>query len=152
LYNLATDIGETTNVLSQNKGIARDLSTALRSYLLGVSAQMPLNKFTLTAVAPPPVVFLPGDYDGDGLINIADYNTWRSTLGNSITAGLGADGNGNGFVDAGDFVVWRNIMSGPGSGSGLGDGSVAVPEPGTAVLFTIGLLTAAFPTRRRRNS
>jgi hypothetical protein len=69
----------------------------------------------------------PGDFNGDGLVNVSDYNYWRSTFGS--TTSLAADGNNDGVVDAADYVVWRSHVG----SSGLGAGT-QVPEPGTFVL------------------
>jgi hypothetical protein len=89
-------------------------------------------------------VFVAGDYNGDGLVNISDYNYWRSTFGS--TTSLAADGNNDGVVDAADYVVWRNHAG----GSGLGAGT-QVPEPGTFVLVISagGVLLAGRRARKR---
>ena len=50
---------------------------------------------------------LPGDYNGNGMVDAADYVVWRDTHGQSVADGAGADGNGNGLVDDGDYSVWR---------------------------------------------
>ncbi len=150
LYNLKSDIGETTNVLAYNPAIAHNLSQALQAYLLSVNAQMPVTIATGLAVAPPPVLAaqIAGDYNNDLVVNAADYTVWRSEFGS--TTHLAADGNGNGVVDLADYVIWRNIMS--GGGAGLGSNLAAVPEPGSAALFVLGcfLAGAAYPTRVRR--
>ncbi|MCA9240010.1 MAG: S8 family serine peptidase, partial [Planctomycetales bacterium] len=49
---------------------------------------------------------LPGDYDGSGLVDQADYAVWVSSYG-LTGAALAADGNGDGFVNAADYTVWR---------------------------------------------
>jgi len=59
LYDLANDVGETTNVLGQNAGVAHALSLTLRDYLAGVSAQMPIEIATGQPVALPPVLAAP---------------------------------------------------------------------------------------------
>jgi hypothetical protein len=80
------------------------------------------------AVADMPV-FVPGDYNGDQIVNAQDYNVWRSGFGSNVTPGTGADGNGNGEVDAADYVVWRkNLAAGSGS-------LAAVPEPNGLMLL-----------------
>jgi hypothetical protein len=47
-----------------------------------------------------------GDYDGDGVVDAADYTVWRDTKGQSVAAYTGADGSGNGVVDQVDYDVW----------------------------------------------
>lgn len=86
-----------------------------------------------------------GDYNGDSVVNGADYNLWRSEFGS--TTHLAADGNRNGVVDAADYVFWRNIFQGLGSGAGAG---AAVPEPSAALLFLIGLVATSLRIRRSR--
>jgi hypothetical protein len=73
---------------------------------------------------------VPGDYNGDGEVNDADYQTWRATFGFTSRGGpQPADGNGNGEVDAADYVLLRKLLdASPAS-------AAAVPEPATAVLF-----------------
>lgn len=53
LYNLATDLSETTNVLAANQATAIDLSNALRAYLTDVDAQMPIDRATGQPVGLP---------------------------------------------------------------------------------------------------
>lgn len=54
---------------------------------------------------------LPGDYDGNGIVETADYGVWRSYFGRSLfTAGAGADGNADGLIDLADYTIWRNHL------------------------------------------
>ncbi|HEX3599579.1 MAG TPA: dockerin type I domain-containing protein, partial [Lacipirellulaceae bacterium] len=152
LYNLTTDIGETTNLLAYNPQIAHDLSLALNNYLISVNAQMPISIATNQSVAAPTILAapIPGDYNGDAVVNLADYTFWRANFGS--TTHLAADGNGDGVVDAADYIVWRSIFSsGGGNGSIVGHGTT-VPEPG-ALIHTMSLLLTAmvssFRFRRR---
>jgi hypothetical protein len=58
-------------------------------------------------LAAPTPARIPGDYDGNGSVDKADYDVWRTMFG--LTGDpLAADGNGDGRVDAADYVVWRN--------------------------------------------
>ena len=57
-----------------------------------------------------------GDYNGNGVVDAADYSIWRDTLG-QVGAGLLADGNHNNTIDAGDYDVWKSNF-GMTSGSG----------------------------------
>ncbi len=72
----------------------------------------------------PPGVGLPGDFNGDGAVNAADYVVWRKT-----------DGSQDGYND------WRTNF-GRTSGSGSGAGSSAVPEPGTVALLLLAAIAA----------
>jgi formylglycine-generating enzyme len=89
-------------------------------------------------------VFAPGDFNGDGVVDAADYTLWRDTLGS--TTNLTADGNNNGVVDAGDYDVWKANF---GNHSGAGaSANAAVPEPSTLVLLIVA--AAGWCLRRRR--
>jgi hypothetical protein len=85
---------------------------------------------------------LEGDYNGDNVVDAADYTVWRDTLGS--TSDLRADGNGNGIIDGpganSDYVVWTTNY---GAAS---PGVVAVPEPATLLL---GALAGVALLRRR---
>jgi hypothetical protein len=56
---------------------------------------------TVTNTSEPP-----GDYNGDGVVNAADYTVWRDTRGATVPILTGADGNGSGIVEQGDYSVW----------------------------------------------
>ncbi|HEY3392942.1 MAG TPA: lamin tail domain-containing protein, partial [Lacipirellulaceae bacterium] len=68
---------------------------------------------------------IPGDYDGNGLVEQADAAAWRASFGMTAEPGTGADGNRNGIVDAADFVVWRARMS-AAQAAGAANSSLAV--------------------------
>jgi hypothetical protein len=85
---------------------------------------------------------LPGDYNGDMVVDAADYIIWRKneTANNPLP-------NDNGLTTQADrYDLWRdNFGNTPGSGSSLG--GEAVPEPGALGLWLCaGVLLAA---RRR---
>ncbi|MEN1678825.1 MAG: DUF5060 domain-containing protein [Planctomycetota bacterium] len=64
-------------------------------------------------VAPPELVLevlnLPGDYNGDTVVDVADYAVWRANFG--ATGPNSADGNSDGVVDTADFTIWRDNLS-----------------------------------------
>ena len=86
-----------------------------------------------------------GDYNGDSIVDTADYVVWRKTMGQSTTFFSSADGNGSGIVDANDYAVWR-MNFGTASGSGL-TGSEPIPEPAMAWLVVSGILSCAICSR-----
>ena len=87
-----------------------------------------------------------GDYNGDGIVDAADYTIWRNTFGATVEPYSGADGSGNGVIDSDDYLVWKNFFgqSAPAAG-GLESPISAVPEPSTAIfaLFCAGFATTA---------
>lgn len=115
------------------------------------------------------VYYVPGDYNGNGVVDAADYVAWRDTMG------AGGDTLLNdptpGTVDETDFDFWREnfgstLAVGDGGASwfddvslvqltpsaGSGAGASAVPEPHTSVLLVLGLLGGLLgrgPTSRR---
>jgi hypothetical protein len=77
------------------------------------------------ASSPPTVV---GDYSGNGIVGVEDYDVWRANFGSTNAM---ADGNGNGEVDAADYVIWRkNAAAGSGS-------FASVPEPSGFVVLVV---------------
>jgi hypothetical protein len=78
-----------------------------------------------------------GDYNGDGIVDAADYTVWRDSLGNSVTSGTGADGSSNGVVDQDDYDVWVAHFGDHSPGSAAGS-TAAVPEPSAAFLLALG--------------
>lgn len=78
-----------------------------------------------------PLVGVSGDYNGDGVVDAADYTVWRDALGQEVTPGASADGDRNGHIDQEDYEVWRGAY-----GSRSTD-AAAVPEPSHLALVTI---------------
>jgi GH35 family endo-1,4-beta-xylanase len=97
------------------------------------------------------LVIAPGDYNGDGIVNAADYVTWRMAA--DAEGDLRADGNGDKVVDEHDYEVWRSAFgtvysSGSGSRSNR---SAAVPEPATGWMVLLGCSVLAFHSGARRD-
>jgi hypothetical protein len=91
---------------------------------------------------------LRGDYNGNGIIDAADYTVWRDALeGDGVLTN-----DDDGMADEGDFVYWRahfGEMSGAGAGSA--SSGAAVPEPGSLLLALCGgLMACVIGVRSRR--
>lgn len=113
------------------------------------AATIQLPAFSQVIVIDPancPSCFgMAGDYDGNGTVNQADYDSWQAVFGSNQ---LAADGNGNSAVDAADYVVWRRAMAQMVTASTVGRNSAAIPEPRSIVLgWSICTVAATF--RRR---
>ncbi|WP_425400484.1 PEP-CTERM sorting domain-containing protein [Aeoliella sp.] len=89
---------------------------------------------------------LVGDYNGDSIVNIADYVVWRNTLGATVTPGEAADGDNSGTIDAGDYTVWKDNF---GQAEMAAVAGAQVPEPGSLALVAAGGLMLASALRRR---
>jgi T5SS/PEP-CTERM-associated repeat protein len=139
----APSAGDAFQILTAAGGITGSLSLA-SAPALSTGLQWDLDINTTAVVLS---VISTGDYNGNGVVDAADYIVWRKTL-NQTGSNLAADGNGNGIVDSGDYDHWRSRF-GSVIGTGLAAGaSGAIPEPATSLLL---LLSAIFPSCRRRS-
>ena len=85
-----------------------------------------------------------GDFNGDGIVDAADYTFWLSSLGQTVPAGSGADASGNGVVDADDYNLWKtNFGISSGGGAIL---SASIPKP-TCLLLSLFAAIATLTCR-----
>jgi len=84
---------------------------------------------------------VPGDFNGNGVVDAADYALWRK-------GDLAADGNGDTLVNQADYDLWRSNFGNGGPGAGSGLSGAAVPEPTGLVLLALGLI-GGYVCRRR---
>jgi hypothetical protein len=88
---------------------------------------------------------IPGDFNGDGAVDAADYVVWRKYEG---TNNVWADGDGNGSVGAEDLALWRaNYGRMAGTIGGLSPNQV--PEPVSAALVCMALVAISLSWQRR---
>lgn len=98
------------------------------------------NKIALV----PEAAGLPGDYNGDGFVDAADYVLWRKGVqplpfNETVTPGI---------TDEQDYIEWRTHFGNfAGSGTSLADTAV-VPESSSIVLVLVSVLGLG-PYRRR---
>src|SRR5690606_8428692 len=80
---------------------------------------------------------LPGDYNGDRVVDAADYTVWRNTLGSTTELAANGDDTGpsQGVIDQADYLVWKTHFGSTLSAAQLIATSVAVPEPCTVWLL-----------------
>jgi hypothetical protein len=97
-----------------------------------------------------PFVQLPGDFDGNGVVDAGDYSVWKQDFGLSSSW---ADGNLDGTVDLGDYTLWRDNLGASWEDLAFGAsvGTASVPEPGTVLLAATGLLIGFHCLRRRQS-
>lgn len=91
-------------------------------------------------------VSLIGDYNGNGIVDAADYAVWRDTFG-QVGMGLAADGNNDHQIDDDDYSVWRSHFGNSAGGGASAGSSSTVPEPGS-LLFWLSAAAGAFLERR----
>jgi hypothetical protein len=102
------------------------------SYLGGTGNDVVLNLIAGAAAS--------ADFNGDGVVDGADFLVWQRTYG---TSGQG-DADGNGTVDAADLAIWRDQF---GTAT-VAAGQRVVPEPLPAQLLVVAALTLAASVRR----
>jgi hypothetical protein len=133
--NAAMHLSLTTNQIG-NLEVSYNLEFA--------SDSLPTAPHKSLAIAAYATVLRQGDFNGDGLVNAADYVTWRKEQGKSVTPYTQADNNGDGLVNTTDYNAWRANYSGAsGSGAESSLQISSVPEPAQVLLTFVAALSAA---------
>ena len=88
---------------------------------------------------------LPGDYNGNGSVDAADYVLWRKggPLSNEVDA--------PGTVNAADYTAWRARFGNSSSGAGANE-NAAVPEPAPSLLLIFVAAAVFYPRQSRARS
>jgi hypothetical protein len=136
---------DVTSYLEAVRGGATDNGLAILSSSTADGWQIHLNGSPDADLRPKLIVVsgtipvvnpgLPGDFNGDGNVNAADYTTWRDHLGGTHNLNGNGDETGasGGLVDQADYSLWKANFGSSGSGGGVG--SSAVPEPSSLAMF-----------------
>ncbi len=145
-------------VVLQNDGSDAVVGVFANTYSLRATYNGQLYRFAVDyaagdgndiAITSQGVVGLVGDYNGDGVVDAADYTVWRDAIGARVAPYCGADGNGNGVVDEADYDAWKAMYGHTSGGNfAMGQGA-AVPEPAGVVLLVLGAAAVGAAARRR---
>lgn len=104
----------------------------------------PANDFTfeITPITP----LLPGDFNDDGVVNLADYSVWRDALGAGAES-LPNDMDG-GTVGAAQYATWKQNFGAARPPATVAvdsvSSAVAVPEPHSFGWIAVGLVAMRF--------
>jgi hypothetical protein len=85
---------------------------------------------------------LPGDVNGDMVVDINDFNIIRDHFQQSVTGREQGDLVRDGFVDFKDYRQWKTNVAGSG-------GAAAVPEPASGLLAMAALVGGLGVARKR---
>jgi hypothetical protein len=148
-YSGLTSLGNYFSIASQHyppngvngwsfKGLVSE-AAAWNRYLTQAEV---LELYNQGYIAPAPVA---GDFDGNGIVDGADFASWQDhfPLPNGALLSDG-DADGDGDVDGADFVVWQTHYA-PSSNA-----TSVVPEPATAGLILAGLVALVVGKVRSR--
>ncbi len=105
----------------------------------------PLTNANTVEIALTPVVGLPGDYNGDGVVDAADYVVWRDNLGTSFAL-PNRDPSSTGDVSQVDYDIWKLRFG--ATLSTAQTSTSAVPEPRTMLLAALAMLSELSAKRR----
>lgn len=105
---------------------------------------MNVDRYGPAAVSASSGSAVPADYNGDGVVDDADYLVWRADFDTPAGTGVSADGNSDGAINAADYIFWRSKKPKNYSAkvSIVANDAVA-SESGDNGQFTVSLSTAS---------
>jgi hypothetical protein len=92
---------------------------------------------SINIVFPAAQQRLAGDINGDGLVDVADYNIWAANVGRTGATWSQGDLNGDGLVDVADYNIWAANVG----------RTAGAPEPVSMLMLAAG--GGLFAIRRR---
>jgi uncharacterized protein YjbI with pentapeptide repeats len=137
--DLQAQIGRTIRIFNWTGVTPVGSFNIIGPYQWDLSNLYTTGEVTLLALASP------GDFDGDGDVDGADFVTWQTNYP-KIGGALGSEGDadGDGDVDGADFVVWQTNFP-----TQAGGGSSVVPEPAAGCLGVLFALAIWHVARRQ---
>jgi hypothetical protein len=121
-------------------GLFSDVRVSINAFTSLTEGQVRIDNVSVVR----PVEGLPGDYNGNGMVDAADYVAWRDNLDQSVTL---PNDTTPGMVTQEDYDVWRANFGASAPGAAGGSlSNAAVPEPSCLLLM---LMATAWHPRRR---
>ncbi len=108
----------------------------------GNTDDVQLYKLSIAVDANSVITTIAGDYNEDGVVNLADYTRWRDLLG--AAAKLHNGPNSPEIVDAADYLTWKSHFASVAPGLA----TYRVTEPSTQVIVGLGIALACGCCRR----
>ncbi len=145
-------LGDTFNILSATSvtGTFDFENLPTLDDVLGWDVNYTATDVTLEVVT----VVLPGDFNNDGMVSIADYTVWRDNLGSPTEDSINNAGDGLNGVDQADYGLWKQNFGAVSSIFASNDfatsDTAAVPEPCAMQIVFGGMLLGVVGGFRRR--
>src|SRR5690606_30966986 len=98
--DVASQIGRTFRLFDWS-GVTPDGTFAT------VQSDRPWDLSQLYTTGEATLLALAGDFNGNGVVDVADYVVWRNNLGADESI-LNGGGDNSGSVDVGDYVLWKS--------------------------------------------
>ena len=99
----APSAGDMFTILQASSRVGEFDSASLPTLTSGLMWQIQYDTVSVSLM-----VTLAGDYNGDGVVNAADFTVWRDNLGQSASNLTSADGDGDGMITILDYNIWRD--------------------------------------------
>ena len=77
------------------------------AFTYGITGSSKLLTGTVTYIGTAPAGVV-GDYNGNGIVDAADYTVWRDHLGQSFALQNRDPANGSGPISAADYTSWKS--------------------------------------------
>jgi hypothetical protein len=137
------DFNSATTQLDENNGSWNLLAFVMNLPPFATGFATPANGFHVGMLVNPPVqiALVPGDTDGDGDVDLLDFNTLKDNFGTMGGVDKG-DFNDDGNVTLEDFNILKD---------NFGAGAAAVPEPATWILGCLSFVAMLGYARFRKS-